>query len=238
MKKTLLGTLVGSALALLSVQANAENLQTIYQLATKKDPQVLKAAATRDAAKAGIDVSKARLLPQVNLTAGANKSFSDQLDNDTGGQFKTESTTTSAGISLRQSIFDWSRYENLSIAEKAALQGQTAYDAAVQTLIVRVSQAYFDVLTANDNLSFVVAEKRAIERKLEQTKQRFAVGLTAITDVHEAQAQYDSAVAREISAQNDLETAREFLREITGEYHSQLDPLNTGPFQHQPADTK
>ena len=77
MKKTLLGTLVGSALALLSVQANAENLQTIYQLATKKDPQVLKAAATRDAAKAGIDVSKARLLPQVNLSAGANKSYSD-----------------------------------------------------------------------------------------------------------------------------------------------------------------
>ena len=230
MKKTLLGTLVGSALALLSVQANAENLQTIYQLATKKDPQVLKAAATRDAAKAGIDVSKARLLPQINLTAGADKSFSDQFDSETGGQYKSESTSTNAGIGLRQSIFDWSRYENLSIAEKAALQGQTAYDAAVQTLIVRVSQSYFDVLTANDNLSFVVAEKRAIERQLEQTKQRFAVGLTAITDVHEAQAQYDSAVAREISAQNDLETAREFLREITGEYHSQLDPLNTARF--------
>lgn len=230
MKKTLLGTLVGSALALLSVQANAENLQTIYQLATKKDPQVLKAAATRDAAKAGIDVSKARLLPQINLSAGANKSFSDQFDNDTGGQYKGETTSTNAGISLRQSVFDWSRYENLSIAEKAALQGQTAYDAAVQTLIVRVSQSYFDVLTADDNLSFVVAEKRAIERQLEQTKQRFAVGLTAITDVHEAQAQYDIAVAQEISAQNALETAREFLREITGEYHAQLDSLNTSRF--------
>lgn len=229
MKKTLLGTLVGSALALLSVQANAENLQTIYQLATKKDPQVLKAAATRDAAKAGIDVSKARLLPQVNLSAGASRSVSDQSA-DNGSQFEYENTNTEARITLTQSLFDWSRYENLSIAEKAALQGQTAYDAAVQTLIVRVSQSYFDVLTADDNLSFVVAEKRAIERQLEQTKQRFAVGLTAITDVHEAQAQYDSAVAREISAQNDLETAREFLREITGEYHSQLDSLNTSRF--------
>jgi len=230
MKKTLLSTLVGSALALLSVQAYAENLQTIYQLATKKDPQVLKAAATRDAAKAGIDVSKARLLPQVNFTAGATHSFGDGMDNNTGALYDSESNRTSATISLTQSLFDWSRYENLSIAEKAAVQGQTAYDAAVQTLIVRVSQSYFDVLTADDNLSFVVAEKRAIERQLEQTKQRFAVGLTAITDVHEAQAQYDSAVAQEISAQNALETAREFLREITGEYHAQLDSLNTARF--------
>jgi outer membrane protein len=230
MKKTLLGTLIGSALALLSVQANAENLQTIYQLATKKDPQVLKAAATRDAAKAGIDVSKARLLPQVNFSAGATHSFGDSINNNTGAINDSEGNRTTASINLTQSLFDWSRYENLSIAEKAAVQGQTAYDAAVQTLIVRVSQAYFDVLTADDNLSFVVAEKRAIERQLEQTKQRFAVGLTAITDVHEAQAQYDIAVAQEISAQNSLETAREFLREITGEYHAQLDPLNTARF--------
>jgi outer membrane protein len=230
MKKTLLSTLVGSALALLSVQAYAENLQTIYQLATKKDPQVLKAAATRDAAKAGIDVSKARLLPQVNFTAGATHSFGDSINNNTGALYDSEGNRTSATISLTQSLFDWSRYENLSIAEKAAVQGQTAYDAAVQTLIVRVSQSYFDVLTADDNLSFVVAEKRAIERQLEQTKQRFAVGLTAITDVHEAQAQYDIAVAQEISAQNALETAREFLREITGEYHAQLDSLNTARF--------
>ena len=230
MKKTLLGTLIGSALALLSVQANAENLQTIYQLATKKDPQVLKAAATRDAAKARIDVSKARLLPQVNFTAGATHSFGDRMSNTTGALFDSESNSVRAGIGLTQSLFDWSRYENLSIAEKAALQGQTAYDAALQTLIVRVSQTYFDVLTAEDNLSFVVAEKRAIERQLEQTKQRFAVGLTAITDVHEAQAQYDIAVAQEISAQNALETAREFLREITGQYHAQLDSLNTTRF--------
>jgi len=230
MKKNLLSTFIVSALALLSVQANAENLQTVYQLAVKKDPQVLKAAAVRDAAKAGIDVTKARLLPQIGFSADIRRSVSDQYDSTSDSQYKSQSTSSSAGVALRQSVFDWSNWQNLEISEKAALQSQTAYNATLQALIVRVSQAYFDVLSAEDDLSFVVAEKRAIERQLEQTKQRFKVGLTAITDVHEAQAQFDSAVAREIAAQNTLEISREYLREITGEYHSQLDPLNTGRF--------
>ncbi|CAM5223312.1 TolC family protein [Alishewanella longhuensis] len=86
------------------------------------------------------------------------------------------------------------------------------------------------MLKASDNLTFVAAEKRSVERQLEQTKQRFAVGLTAITDVHEAQAQYDSVVAREISSENELENAREALREITGQYHAQVAQLNTDKF--------
>ena len=86
------------------------------------------------------------------------------------------------------------------------------------------------MLKAIDSLEFVQAEKRAIERQLEQTKQRYAVGLTAITDVHEAQAQYDNSVAQEIIASNAVETAREQLREITGKYHAKLDFLNTETF--------
>src|SRR5690606_25723730 len=135
------------------------------------------AAASRDAAKAAIDVSKASLLPQIGFSASANKSIGDQYNSETATQYKAESTQTSAGIALRQSVFDWRNWENLEISEKVALQSQTAYNATVQALIVRVSQAYFDVLSADDDLSFVVAEKRAIERQLEQTKQRFAVGL-------------------------------------------------------------
>ncbi|WP_350634030.1 TolC family protein, partial [Pseudoalteromonas sp. 2-MNA-CIBAN-0060] len=83
------------------------------------------------------------------------------------------------------------------------------YDFAKQDLIVRVADGYFNVLSAIDSLEFVKAEKRAIERQLEQTKQRYAVGLTAITDVHEAQAQFDNSVAQEIVAGNAVETARE-----------------------------
>ncbi len=226
MKKTALCSLVCAALGLFSLQASAENLQNVYQLALKKDPQVLKSAAQRDAAKAGIDISKANFLPDISLTSTIGKSREDQ-----GAGMSATGTGYTNRLSLSQTVFNWGDWERLSNAEKTALQGQIYYNAALQGLIVRVSQAYFSVLSANDDLTFVVAEKRAVERQLEQTKQRFAVGLTAITDVHEAQAQFDSVVAREIAATNALENARESLQEITGEYHSQLSPLNTTQFK-------
>ena len=184
MKKTLISTLLASSFGLLSLQIAAADLQEIYQLATQKDPQLLKAVATRNAAKEGIDVSKASLLPQVNLTAGYSKTWSESpefledgiviVDGDSKGW--------NARVAVSQSIFDWTNWENLNTAEKRALQSQTNLDAASQELIVRVSQAYFNVLKAGDDLGFAEAEKRSIERQLEQTKQRFAVGLTAITD--------------------------------------------------------
>jgi outer membrane protein len=226
MKKTLLNSLICAAIGLLSLQVNAENLQNIYQLALKKDPQVLKTAAQRDASVAAVDISKASFLPSIGFRSDITKS---RLS--TSNASGTTGTSYGNAITLTQSVFDWGDWSRLSTAEKQALQGQTYYNAALQTLIVRVSQAYFNVLSASDDLTFVVAEKRAVERQLEQTKQRFAVGLTAITDVHEAQAQYDSVVAREISATNALENAKEALQEITGEYHSELSPLNTAAFK-------
>jgi len=223
MKKTLLSTLVLSSLSLFSLQLSAEDLQAVYQLATQKDPVVQRAAASRDAATARIDVSRSRLLPSVSFGADVTRSSRDNL------RF-SGSNTVGAGIQARQSLFDWSNWQGLSRAEKVALQNQTVYNAEVQALIVRVTSAYFDVLRARDNLTFVEAEKRSVERQLEQTKQRFAVGLTAITDVHEAQAQFDSVVARGISSENALENAREALREITGQYHAEIAQLNTDKF--------
>ncbi|MCS4306249.1 outer membrane protein [Rheinheimera pacifica] len=223
MKKTLISTLLASTFGLLSLQATAADLQEIYQLAVQKDPTVLRAAATRDAAALSIDVSRAALLPSVTATAGFGRR--DQASRNFDGP-----NTTTAEITLQQTLFNWGDWKRLSRAEQVALQVQTVYDSEMQNLIVRVTNAYFNVLGASDDLGFAQAEKRAIERQLEQTKQRFAVGLTAITDVHEAQAQYDSAVAREIAAENELENAREFLREITGQYHDTLSQLNTDKF--------
>ena len=139
-------------------------------------------------------MSKARLLPQVNLTAGYSKSMSESAQFIDGSlvPIDRDNKGWNAEVGLSQSIFDWTNWKNLNTAEKLAMQSQTNLDATVQALIVRVSQSYFDVLKAVDDLGFAEAEKRSIERQLEQTKQRFAVGLTAITDVHEAQAQYDS----------------------------------------------
>ena len=235
MKKTLLSTLLISSFGLFSQQAFAADLQDIYQLAVQKDPQLLKAVATRNASREAIDISKASLLPQVNLTGSYNRRWADNTTfiNDNLAIVDSESKGWGAEIALQQSLFDWNNWKNLDTAEKRALQSQTNLDATSQALIVRVAQAYFNVLKAGDDLGFAEAEKRSIERQLEQTKQRFAVGLTAITDVHEAQAQFDSAVAREITSQNALETAREALREITGQYHAELATLNTDKFSTQ-----
>ncbi len=100
----------------------------------------------------------------------------------------------------------------------------------MQNLIVRVTNAYFNVLSAQDTYDFQVAQKRAIKRQLEQTKQRFAVGLIAITGVHEAQAQYDLANATEIQANNALTNSYEALSEITGRQYTSIDILNEKRF--------
>lgn len=235
MKKSLLSLFVGLSCALTSTLTHAEDLLQVYDIATANDPIVLKAKAQANAQKFAQDSALGALLPQLNFQAGYTQVDNDGYpfdQNDTTGYSITSSFTDtfSRNISLTQTIFNMSAWENLSIAEKQAMQANTQYELAQQNLVVRIAQGYFDVLSALDNLEFVEAEKRAIERQLEQTKQRYEVGLTAITDVHEAQAQFDRAVANEIVATNDVETAREALRTITGKYHSKLNSLNTEKF--------
>jgi len=141
-----------------------------------------------------------------------------------------ERSTNDLTLNLSQTIYDRSVWVGADRAELVASRADTTYAQAMQDLIVRTVSAYFNTLQAQDDLAFAKAEKRAIERQLEQTKQRFKVGLTAITDVHEAQAQYDTSVASEISAENAVETNLEALREITGGYSPQLNVLKTETF--------
>jgi len=193
---------------------------------------LLRAAAERNATQKGVDIAKSGFLPQVNGEAGYSESTSDspQFVNNQIQKFAIDSSGWQAGVTLNQSIFDWSVWKNADIAEKQAYQAEISYSNAQQELMLRVVNAYFQALQAKDDLSFAEAEKKAIKRQLEQTKQRFSVGLTAITDVHEAQAQYDSAVAREIQARNAVEIAYESIREITGQYPQTLAALDTETF--------
>lgn len=234
MKKNILAALVSLSCALGSTVANAEDLLQVFEIATANDPTVLKAKAQADAQSYQSDRAMSALLPQIGLSMSYEKSDSTSFQSvgDLSNQVKVESETDQfrRGISLSQTLFDLGAWNSLGIADKQALQASGQYDFAKQDLIVRVAEGYFNVLSAIDNLEFVQAEKRAIERQLEQTKQRYAVGLTAITDVHEAQAQFDNSVAQEIIANNAVETAREQLREITGKYHAKLDMLNTETF--------
>ncbi|MBR8842288.1 MULTISPECIES: outer membrane channel protein TolC [unclassified Pseudoalteromonas] len=235
MKKTLLSLVVGLSCALSSSLSHAEDLLQVYDIATANDPTVLKAKAQADAQKYAQDQALGVLLPQLGFQMSytdVNSEGPSSQQNDSTGytMFESDTDTFQRSISLSQTIFDMASWQGLSIAEKRAMQASTQYEQQKQTLIVRIAEGYFNVLSALDSLEFVQAEKRAIERQLEQTKQRYEVGLTAITDVHEARAQFDRAVADEIIASNAVETARETLRTITGKYHAKLDKLNTEKF--------
>ncbi|CAK2660475.1 Outer membrane protein TolC [Vibrio crassostreae] len=169
------------------------------------------------------------MLPQINLTANYDINRGDR-DTSGVGNSSIDNNTWGAAIGFSQELYQRSSWITLDTAEKTARQSDSAYAAEQQALILRVATAYFEVLRAQDNLEFVRAEKAAVARQLEQTKQRFEVGLSAITDVHDAQAQYDGVLADEVLAENDLTNSYEGLREITGQEHSNLSILDTDRF--------
>ncbi|WBA17599.1 outer membrane channel protein TolC [Salinivibrio kushneri] len=231
--KKLLPLALSLALGSVSSAALADDLAQIYQQAKQSDPTLNQAAAERDAAFSAVDATRGILLPQIALNAGyaiTRNDTDNTRDND----------VTTADISLSQQLFKRDSWVNLDISEMQARQLDATYAAQQQGLMLRVAQAYFDVLRAMDKLEFIQAEKAAVGRQLEQTKQRFEVGLSAITDVHDAQAQYDAVLADEILAENALTNSYEGLREITGQAPRDLRVLDTERFsasnpQQQPA---
>ncbi|MCE2595921.1 outer membrane channel protein TolC [Motilimonas cestriensis] len=223
MKRTLLSiaTLVG--LSSLSSLALADDIQQIYQQAKTKDPLILQALANRDSAFEKINESRASLLPQIGL--GLNASYTVTNKNNAGTK-----SDLGGQVQLSQALYREDYWTSLTLTEKAATQADAIYGSQAQQLILRTSKAYFDVLRAKDALSAVEANKRAVARQLEQTKQRFEVGLTAITDVHEAQAEHDRTLANEIQARNALTNSYEALRELTGVEVREIDELNIDRF--------
>lgn len=229
MKKTILSFFVGISL---TTTAFADNLSQVYQLALENDPVVNRAKAEKEIAYSGIKISRASLLPTISASIGYSYGARDNVDfSETGiNVISTDNETTRMGVNLNMSLYDHANWIGMDRAEKVAQQGDANLGAAMQQLIVRTTDAYLAVLREQDNVEFVKAELRAIERQLEQTKQRFEVGLTAITDVHEAQANFDNTVARLIVAENNVELRLEELREITGKYHNAIYILDTDLF--------
>jgi outer membrane protein len=233
MKKTLSTLIIAIASAITSVNAQAEDLLTVYQQALLNDTVVLKAQAQYEIVKEDIEQARSVLLPQINAFGSYTDGESDSLVQGLGGTFTTSTSEYNSlgyGASLNMQLYHHNSWLRLTIAEKLAHQSDLTYQIAKQDLIVRVAQAYFTLLSTKDDLVFAQAEKAAIARQLEQTKQRFSVGLTAITDVHEAQAQYDNAVTEEIRAENAIFSAEEELRVITNAYPDNISALNTDRF--------
>jgi len=122
-------------------------------------------------------------------------------------------------------VFHWDHWVQLDQADNKIAQAEAQFQAKQQSLMRRTAEAYFNILAAQDNLEFANSEKKSIEKQLEQAKQRFDVGIIAITDVYEAQAGYDRALASEIEAGNLLDNSKEALREIIGENAAELNSL-------------
>lgn len=217
------------ALGLLAAPAgHANSLMDIYEKALLSDPQIREADANRLAVQEGRPIARGALLPQVTGRAGFSKDASAGISTNTfsGAVGTTDSTSRSEtknwALELRQTVFRWDQWVRLNQADKESSQADVDYQAAEQALIVRVAEAYFNVLAAEDTLASEQATMEAIGRQLEQAQKRFEVGLIAITDVQEAQAAYDQAVAAEILAKRVLANQREALREIVDEYPQEL----------------
>jgi outer membrane protein len=212
----------------LTTSAFGANLTEIYNLALENDPQLKQAEAVFEAAKEAENQVGANFKPQ--LGAGASLSKTEFDDGDR--------TVADVSLALNQNLYNETYNVQRRLAKSTIAQADVEFQANRQALALRVADAYFGVLAAEDTLAFARSEKESVGRQLEQTKQRFEVGLLAITDVHESQARYDLIVAQEIEAENQLNAARETLRTITGQYHEDLAMLieNTPLLTPEPAD--
>ncbi len=224
MKKTRISLLIG-LISLLPLATQADSLLEVYESALKNDAQLKADKARYDADKEYQTLNRAGLLPQINASASVGKTDRETTDNLTNTTTKTDSDSQGWDISLDQKLFDMSAWYTYKQGKKLSEQAEAQFGADQQSLIVRVASAYFDVLRNVDILEASLAEEKALAKQLEQTKQRFDVGLTAITEVHEAQAAYDSAVAAKLEAQGNLSISYEALEVLTGQAEDQVAPL-------------
>ena len=200
--------------------SQATDLKSVYQQALANDPQLAAELASANAQAQAQGLAGAAVMPTIILTADSGTTKKEIGDNP-----EIETKGISYGIQLTQTLIApqaWFSYAAASAASDAAeLQARKAE----QNLVVRVSEAYFNVLRASSGLASAKATEAAVKRQLEQTQQRFKVGLIAITDVHEAQAQYDSATVDLITAETMLDIAYESLAVLTGERYDRIQPL-------------
>ena len=222
MKSKLLG-LVSTGL-LVSSPVLAVDLVGVHDLALDYDPLLQAADYRRQATGESKAIARANLLPQLGASGRWNWGETEtkvpglELDD-------SDIENNSYGIDLRQSLYRQANYEALDIARGQISEAEAFYQISYIDFLLRVSTRYFTVLTLLDGVTFAEAEEKAFKRQFEQAEQRFEVGLTAVTDVHEARATYDNARARAIVARNDLEDAKEALRELTGVYFEEYDRL-------------
>lgn len=227
-KRTVL-VITAVLITLLPAYALAHDLADVYRMALKNDAQLQAAAAARKAQLETKPQARALLLPHIEAQASYGRHRRRILHTDTSGPLtpsrKQIYNEPTANINLTQPIFDWNAWNQLEKADKQVAAAEAKFQLTRQQLITRVSNAYFGVLEAGDNLRFALANKSAISHQLEQAKQRYKVGTAANTDLQNARASFDQAKAEVIQAKSNLRNARQLLSVITGVPTSSLAPL-------------
>ncbi|MDX2164484.1 MAG: TolC family outer membrane protein [Gammaproteobacteria bacterium] len=227
MKRVIFGVI--ASLAFMKC-AYAEDLLQVYQQALANDPVIQAAKATRDANMEALPQSVATLLPSIGATAQTTSvhtsSRAENLAQGGRGAGDDESFNQhDYTLTLTQPIFNFQSWMQVRAASAASKQAQATYNAALQDLIVRTSTAYFNVLNSQDALEYTSAQETAVANQLKQIKERYEVGLDTMTNVYQAQADYDGLVAARIAAQNNVQNSMEALRVITGQTYASLKPL-------------
>lgn len=220
------------AVVLFSAGLRAETLLEIYDLAMGNAPQLKAAEATFKAGQEALPQARAALLPSITGSVGVQEGQGIQHNSRVlGADFLAQSigdyhdATEAYRLSLTQPVFDLPAWFNFQRGKDLDQRAAAQFAADQQSIVLDVTDAYFGVLRANENLTSAEAEERAIGRQLEQTKERFDVGLLPITDVHEAQAAFDGATVNTLEAKSALDIAFEALEVLTGKPHEQITGL-------------
>lgn len=230
---TLIGALLSGSISLLPSPALSEDLIQVYDLAVRSDPTLREAEQQLFATREVKPQARALLLPQLsaqgegNYTTGETSTRAQTRDpalqqdavTTTYNQSYTSGTATAL---VSQSIYNRANWMTLKQSNDVIAQAEAQYRNAQIDLMVRTTEAYFNVLRAADAVTVSESLVRANERQLDQSKQRFEVGLVAITDVNESQAAYDSSRANLINAKVALDNAWEALRVIVGPFSQPL----------------
>jgi outer membrane protein len=208
----------------------ATSLWEVYQQALKSDPTFQAAWAKQMAEAEALPQSQAKLLPQIGFSSYADwgescYETSGGISTLPAGKVTWKQRGHGFDFHLTQEIFNLSDWKDLSVAKNSVKASIATYNAAYQQLIQRTINAYLSVLQAREVLRFTEAEKQALYSDYQRVYQSFKVGLKTITDVYNARAAYDEAIARYVTAKNDLANSKEDLRSITGVLYNDLDWL-------------
>ena len=229
MLKRTLAFVLGAAMGAVLPSAAAEDLLQIYRDALANDPTLASAQATWLATQEAVPQARAGLLPSVTLVGNANRqNFYEKLHTDPSLSVTENFPAYNYTVSASQPLYRKQNLVALDQAKQTIGQSDFVLTSVRQDLIVRVAQAYLDVLLARFNIELTVSQKAAVSENLAQAKRNFEVGTATITDTNDAQAKYDQIVAQEISTQNDLDNKLAALRAIIGRAPKELKPFGGG----------